>query len=117
MSDDKSKTIPEWQRAAYAQAAASGWHTTAPEPYKYLALLHTEVSEAVEEVRKPGYAPTRTYHRTSDGKPEGLPSELADIFIRLVDTAESFGIDLEAAVREKHAFNATRPHRHGGKTA
>jgi hypothetical protein len=30
--------------------------------------------------------------------------------------AKAYGIDLDAAILEKHAFNKTRPHRHGGKS-
>ena len=108
-------SIKELQQEIYAANVAKGFHATAPDEYKYLALLHTEVSEATEEVRKTDYVPNRTYYR-ADGKPEGLPAELADVFIRLLDTAESFGIDLEAAVREKMLYNAKRPYRHG-KTA
>ena len=53
----------------------------------------------------------------------GLPGltcaeeEMADIAIRLFDTAEFWGVDLEKAIRIKHLFNASRPHRHGGKLA
>lgn len=48
-------------------------------------------------------------------KPLGIPSELADVLIRLVDTADRYGVDLDAAVAEKIRFNRTRGHRHGGK--
>lgn len=48
-------------------------------------------------------------------KPCGIPSELADLLIRTCTIAGKYGIDLEQAVREKMAYNKTRPHRHGGK--
>lgn len=48
-------------------------------------------------------------------KPEGIPSEMADILIRLLDTAGRYGVNLDSAVREKLAYNRTRGHRHGGK--
>lgn len=76
-----------------------------------LALIHSEVSEALEEIRNGSMHPTEG----CQGKPEGLPSELADIIIRTLDLAGSLGIDIEEAVELKHAFNATRPRRHGGK--
>ena len=81
-----------------------------------LALIHSEVSEALEEVRtlNCGHALWEIYYGPND-KPEGLPVELADIIIRTLDLCGALGIDIERAVHEKHAYNATRPHRHGGK--
>lgn len=52
-----------------------------------------------------------------DAKPVGFPIELADLLIRVFDTAEAYGIDLEEALQIKAAYNRTRPHRHGGKLA
>ena len=52
-----------------------------------------------------------------DVKPEGIPIELADVIIRVLDLCGRYGIDIEAAIREKHAYNLTREHRHGGKKA
>lgn len=48
-------------------------------------------------------------------KPEGVPTELADVVIRVFDLAGWLGIDLASAIREKMRFNKTRPYRHGGK--
>jgi NTP pyrophosphatase (non-canonical NTP hydrolase) len=78
-----------------------------------LALIHSEISEALEEVRKPNQPIDLIYYRPSDGKPEGFVIELADAIIRIADLAGVFGLDLEAAIAEKEAFNATRPRRHG----
>ena len=51
------------------------------------------------------------------GKPQGIASELADVLIRLVDMADEHEIPLIQAVLDKHAYNQTRPYRHGGKKA
>lgn len=48
-------------------------------------------------------------------KPVGVPSELADIIVRVLDFSGEHGIDIERAVLEKMAYNRTRPHKHGGK--
>lgn len=77
-----------------------------------LALVHSEVSEALECVRS---NQIYGFRDPDTDKPDGLPFELADAVIRIADLAGAYGIDLDAAVREKMAFNATRGHRHGGK--
>lgn len=99
-----------------------------------MALVHSEASEALEEHRK-GNFPTYTYFpaagahgptapsfsleeiwaRNHGWKPEGIPSEVADIIIRALDIAGHYGIDIEQALKVKSAYNATRPYRHGGK--
>lgn len=78
-----------------------------------LALITTEVAEAIEEVRAGRF---REWSG-ENGKPEGLPAELADVVIRCFDLAEGLGIDLTGAIERKHAYNASRPARHGGKLA
>ena len=44
-----------------------------------------------------------------------LEEELADIVIRVLDNALKLGVNIEAAVEAKHAYNCTREPRHGGK--
>lgn len=79
-----------------------------------LCLIHSEVSEALEDYRVDKLA---TVPRQSDGKPEGFATELADIVIRVMDLAGALGIDLEAEIVRKMDFNDTRSYRHGGKVA
>lgn len=42
-------------------------------------------------------------------------SYLSDAINHLFAVCQGCGIDLEAAIAEKHEYNITRPHRHGGK--
>lgn len=114
--NDRRNTLPEWQKIVYATAKSAGWHTSDPNVWKFIGNLMAEAAEAWEEIRKKDFEPTRIYYR-DDGKPEGLPIELADLVIRVLDTAETYSIDIEKAMQEKNKFNRTRPSRHGGKRA
>lgn len=104
-----------------------------------LALIDTEVSEAIEEIRNgrsideryeswptlPAVFVTKhdgdieaaleEHHATTAGKPEGVPSELADVIIRVLSLAGEVGIPIGDVVAEKIRYNETRAQRHGGK--
>lgn len=92
--------------------ARNGFNVTKPEdwdatPYKIpaiLALIHSEVSEALESYR-------------GDGGPSNpnFAEELADIMIRVLDLAHGLKIDLGSAILNKLEKNRTRGYRHGGK--
>lgn len=68
-----------------------------------LALIHSEVSEALEGDRN-GIA--------ADEK-GGLGEELADVVIRVFDLAAAQGIAIGSVIAHKMEVNASRPKMHG----
>ena len=66
-----------------------------------LALIHSEISEALEGERK-NLMDDKLPHRKM------AEVELADALIRILDYAAGFGYDLQGAFDEKMAYNATR---------
>jgi NTP pyrophosphatase (non-canonical NTP hydrolase) len=114
-----TQSIRDLQRAVHQTACEHGWWDDfgpgAAHRLAKLALVHSEVSEAVEEVRD-GTLYLR-YPPDGSGKPEGMVVELADAVIRIMDLCEAWGLDLQEAIEIKHAYNQTRPYRHGGKKA
>lgn len=105
-------TIKEWCDTAWANANAHGFKED-DLPLK-IALMHSELSEALEEWRA---GRVSTWFSGDQRKPEGLPIELADLAIRLFSYCGANGIDLERSIQLKHDYNVTRPYKHGGKRA
>lgn len=72
-----------------------------------IALIHSELSEAVEGLRH-GNPP-------SDHIPEfsAAEEELADAVIRIADLCGARGWRLGEAIVAKMEFNLNRPHKHG----
>lgn len=66
-----------------------------------LALIHSEVSEAMEGHRK-GLMDDKLPHRPA------IEVELADAVIRIADLAGALGLDLGGAIAEKMTYNASR---------
>lgn len=106
---DTEKTLAQMTAEVVGNNTAKGWYEKKATFPEAMALLHSEVSEALEAWRRWGLEdqtppPVLKIHSETDErrhfpcKPEGVGSEFADIFIRLLDDAWLFGqIDLEAA--------------------
>lgn len=79
----------------------------------FVANEHGEVSELWEAYR----AGALHMQCDKDAPLTCGAEELADIIIRALDTARAIGVDIGRAVLTKHAYNVTRPYKHGGKLA
>lgn len=121
-------TVSEMVREAHANAAKHGFWDDPPELGTSIALIHSELSEALEEIRQGNPEMWYMKHGTIGGepaekmevglpkdgeKPEGFITELADAVIRIADLCGYLGIDLAPVIRAKMEYNATRPYKHG----
>lgn len=107
--------ITAWKATAeeiYAVGRASGFYDhaiTTPEQHaSKIALMHSELSEALEGIRG-DLMDDKLPHRKM------VEVELADTIIRIMNYASHTGLDVAGAIIEKAAYNSTRPHKHGGK--
>ncbi len=83
-------------------AKSKGWWDSERNDGELIALMHSELSEALEALR-------------NHAGREALAEELADCCIRIFDYCGSRQIDLENALLKKIEYNKTRPYRHGKK--
>lgn len=79
------------------------WNKVEANPLpRLIALMHSELSEALEADRK------------CEGD-QKIAEELADCMIRILDAAEGLGLPVVDAMVRKAEKNKTRPMMHGGK--
>lgn len=135
--------IKAWQDAIVNVNEANGWTNDGRTLVDSIALIASEAFEAFEDYRN-GKKPNEVFH-THDSKcpefpnqvqqtdhlfrnefgvyklscctlkPQGIPTEFADIFIRLLGEALRWDIDIAREVHYKLCYNATRGFRYGGK--
>lgn len=121
-----TKSLSQMADEVYQFEVAKGWQPNDNRFFESLMLLVTEVSEAADAYREIGFGirtrPSKCDHVLDCdclGKPDDVPSELADVFIRLLSTWHQFmeplGLSLEVEFERKMTYNMTRAHRHGGK--
>lgn len=117
--------MSDMQEYIYKTSEDHGWWEGEPNIPEKLALIHSEISEALEEYRK-GVALDLVYFGDptigtvavdAKSKPEGFGVELADAIIRILDLCGYLQIDMAELIALKHNYNLTRSYRHGGKLA
>lgn len=91
--------INELCKRTHDISKSKGWHEDEREVGTWIALIHSEVSEALEAARV--------------GDDENFKEELADICIRVFDLCGLMDIDLESEILKKMEHNKTRPRKHG----
>lgn len=95
------------------------WHSKCPQLFiddaeydmeaaQKLCLIHSEISEALEEIRKS--VPEGSEKIPGFSK---LEEELADAVIRIMDFANAYHLNLPEAIVAKHRYNVGREHKHG----
>lgn len=98
------------QQDIHHNAVAHGWWSGEKRNSgEAVALMHSELSEALEAMRA-GNPPDDKVPQFS-----GVEAELADVMIRIMDFAQGHGYRVIEAMIAKHAYNKTRPYKHGGK--
>lgn len=108
-----SKFIEEFsevQRRVHKNAVDHGWWEEHRNKGELLCLMHSEISEAMEAIR-------RKKPKLSEKIPKFLEveEELADVIIRIMDMSEYYGYNISSAVLHKHLYNINREYKHGGK--
>lgn len=127
------KSLNDFSKEVHENAVAHGWWESPRDFPEVAALIHSEISEALEEYRegKPliygccGFPGAVCEHseecdkseKDRSCKPEGLAVELCDAIIRILDYLAYIGVDVEAVLEAKHEYNKSREYRHGGKRA
>lgn len=102
LTAEEIKTLNAIQTKLYESAKAAGWHNKPREFGTGMALIHSEVSEALE-----GYRKDKMDDHLPDQK--NAPVELADAFIRICDEMGKHNWQLGTLTALKHAYNQIRP--------
>ena len=103
--------INYFKDVVHKNAVNKGFYDEPPTFPELIALIHCELSEALQDYGNNAEIDEITY----DNKPDGIPIELADVILRVLDLCGHYNIDIGAALIKKYKYNLTRPYRHGDK--
>lgn len=103
------KSFNNIAQRVHATAREKGWWDSDRCDAELIALMHSELSEALEALRHGNPADDKVPEYT------GVEVEMADVIIRIMDAAQARGWRVAEALAAKVEVNKTRPRMHGGK--
>jgi NTP pyrophosphatase (non-canonical NTP hydrolase) len=124
LADEFVSAFDDMAEEVHAMARRKGWWNVEiisgqrRNDAELIALMHSELSEALEAIRAKDDFPDRPdLGAASDKIPEflGIEEEYADAIIRIMDHAHARGLNIGEALVAKMFFNEGRPYRHGDK--
>jgi NTP pyrophosphatase (non-canonical NTP hydrolase) len=108
------KIINALRDECHETAKEKGWWDKERSPGELIALMHSELSEALEWLRwgQGKYMGNKSDHISPY---LGIEEEFADVIIRIFDFCGHHKLRIGEALLAKMEYNKTRSYRHGGK--